>query len=258
MRIPIIAGNWKMFKTPSQAAEFTRTLLPELDSLTAAERVLCPPYLAIPAVAAAIAAHPGTSVKLGAQNVHTELQGAYTGSVSAPMLRELVEYVIIGHSEVRQYQGDTDAQINRKVKVLLDHALKPILAVGESLAQRQAGQAETIVRDQIRADLDGVPAEAMAKIVVAYEPIWAIGTGLSATSAQANDIIGAIRTTLTDLYGAPVAQTVRIQYGGSVKPDNMREFMSQSEIDGALVGGASLNVADFVTLVRLAIEAKNL
>ena len=258
MRIPIIAGNWKMYKTPAQAAEFTGALLPELDKLTAAERVLCPPYLAIPSVAAIVRSHSGTTVKLGAQNVHTDLQGAFTGSVSALMLREVVEYVIVGHSEVRQYNGDTDAQINRKVKVLIDHSLKPILAVGESLAQRQAGQAETVVRDQIRADLDGVAAEAMAQIVIAYEPIWAIGTGLSATSAQANDIIGAIRHTLTDLYGAAVAQTVRIQYGGSVKPDNMLEFMRQSEIDGALVGGASLNVADFVTLVRLAIEAKKL
>jgi len=258
MRIPIIAGNWKMHKTPAQAADFTRALLPELASLDAAERVLCPPYLAIPAVAEALASHKGTTVKLGAQNVHTDLQGAFTGSISAPMLREMVEYVIVGHSEVRQYQGDTDAQINRKVKILLDHALKPILAVGESLAQRQAGQAETVVRDQIRADLEGVSADKLERIVVAYEPIWAIGTGLSATSAQANDIIGAIRHTLTELYGASVAQTVRIQYGGSVKPDNMREFMSQSEIDGALVGGASLNVADFVALVRLAIEAKNL
>ena len=258
MRIPIIAANWKMHKTPKQATEFCRALLPELASLSAAERVLCPPYLAIPAVAAALAAEPGTGVRLGAQNVSTELHGAYTGGISAPMLAELVEYVIVGHSEVRQYNGDTDAQINRKVKVLLDHNLKPILAVGESLTQRQEGHAEQIVRDQIHADLHSIPAAAMPHLVIAYEPIWAIGTGLSASSAQANDMIGTIRRTLADLYGATVADEVRIQYGGSVKPDNMRDFMSQSEIDGALVGGASLHVADFVALVRLAIEAKQI
>lgn len=252
MRTPIIAGNWKMYKTPAQAAEFVLQLIPELNGMTEAERVVCPPFVSIPAVHSAL---QGTSIKVGAQNVHTELQGAYTGSVSATMLQGLVEYVIVGHSEVRQYQHDTDEQINRKVKLLLQHGLKPILAVGESLAQNEAGETEAFVGGQVRADLAGISAADIPKIVIAYEPIWAIGTGRSASGSQANAIIGMIRSTVADLYGADVAQTVRIQYGGSVKPDNMREFMSQPEIDGALVGGASLNVADFVALIRLAIEA---
>ena len=254
MRIPIIAGNWKMHKTPAQAAEFVGQLIPELGGMTDAERVVCPSFIAIPAVHSAL---QGTSIKVGAQNVHTEIQGAYTGSVSVTMLEGLVEYVIVGHSEVRQYQHDTDAQINRKVKILLEHGLKPILAVGESLAQNEAGETEAFVGGQVRADLVGIPAADMSKIVIAYEPIWAIGTGRSATGSQANAIIGMIRRTVAELYGADVAQTVRIQYGGSVKPDNMREFMSQPEIDGALVGGASLNVADFVALIRIAIEASH-
>jgi triosephosphate isomerase len=252
MRMPIIAGNWKMNKTPAQAAEFVRALLPELEGLAEAERVVCPPFVAIPAVQSAL---QNTSIKVGAQNVHTETHGAYTGSVSAPMLQGLVEYVIVGHSEVRQYQHDTDEQINRKVKILLQHGLKPILAVGESLAQNEAGETEAFVGGQVRADLAGIAAADMPKIVIAYEPIWAIGTGRSASASQANAIIGMIRKTVAELFGADVAETVRIQYGGSVKPDNMREYMSQPDIDGALVGGASLNVADFVALTRIAIEA---
>ena len=254
MRIPIIAGNWKMHKTPAQAAEFAQALIPELEGMTEAERVVCPSFVSIPTVHTAL---HGTSIKVGAQNVHTELQGAYTGSVSATMLRGLVEYVIVGHSEVRQYQHDTDEQINRKVKVLLEHGLKPILAVGETLVQNEASETETVVSGQVRADLAGVPAADIHKIVIAYEPIWAIGTGKSASPAQANGTIGMIRHTVAELYGTDTAQAVRIQYGGSVKPDNMRDFMSQPEIDGALVGGASLHVTDFVALVRLAIEAKH-
>ncbi|MHB8629653.1 MAG: triose-phosphate isomerase [Aggregatilineales bacterium] len=252
MRIPIIAGNWKMHKTPTQAAEFAQALIPELDRLTEAERVVCPPFISIPAVHTALR---GTSIKVGAQNVHTETHGAYTGAVSATMLRGLVEYVIVGHSEVRQYQHDTDEQINRKVKILLEHGLKPILAVGESLAHNEAGETEAFVGGQVCADLVGIAAADIPKIVIAYEPIWAIGTGRSASGSQANGTIGMIRRTVAELFGTDVAQMVRIQYGGSVKPDNMREFMSQPEIDGALVGGASLNVADFVALTRIAIEA---
>ena len=251
-RLPIIAGNWKMYKTPSQAAAFARELLTALAPLSGAERVVCPPFISIPAVHEVL---KGTPIKVGAQNVHTELQGAFTGGVSVTMLRELVEYVIVGHSEVRQYQGDTDAQINKKVKLLLEHELRPILAVGESLAQNEAGQTETFVSGQVRAALEGIPASEMPKIVIAYEPIWAIGTGRSASGSQANAVIGMIRRTVSGLYGETIAQAVRIQYGGSVKPDNMREFMSQPEIDGALVGGASLNVADFGALTRIAIEA---
>lgn len=253
MRLPIIAGNWKMNKTPQQVAEFARALIAGLEPLADAERVVCPPFIDIPAVCDALA---GTSIKVGAQNVHEELQGAYTSSISAPMLQGLVEYVIVGHSEVRQYLHETNEMINRKVKVLLAHKLKPILAVGESLEQNQAGQTDVIVSGQTLAALADVPAEALATLVIAYEPIWAIGTGLACPSDQANAIIGGIRNTLAGRYGHDAAQSVRIQYGGSVKPDNMRDYMSQPEIDGALVGGASLKVDDFVALTRIAIEAK--
>jgi triosephosphate isomerase len=254
MRIPIIAGNWKMYKTPSEAEAFVTELLPALSPLEGVERVVCPPFVAISGVSKILA---GSPIKVGAQNVHWEDQGAFTSSISAPMLKGLVEYVIIGHSEVRQYQGETDDMINRKAKALLAHGLKPIIAVGESLAQNQAGETESFVGGQVRAAFKDILAEALPSIVVAYEPIWAIGTGLSATGEQANRIISqAVRGVLVALYGDETAQKVRIQYGGSVKPDNMQEYMSQPEIDGALVGGASLKVADFVTLTRIAGEAK--
>ena len=255
MRTPIIAGNWKMFKTPTEAVDFVKALIPVLTPLDKAERVVCPPFVDIPGVQTALA---GTPIKVGAQNVHWEAQGAYTGQVSVSMLKGLVEYVIIGHSEVRQYQHETDEMINKKAKALLAAGLKPIIAVGESLAQNEAGETESFVGGQVRGAFDGIPAEQLPNIVVAYEPIWAIGTGRSATSAQANGIIAnAVRGVLASLYGKENAEKVRIQYGGSVKPDNMREYMSQPDIDGALVGGASLKVDDFAALVRLAIDAKS-
>jgi triosephosphate isomerase len=199
----------------------------------------------------------GTPIKVGAQNVHHETHGAFTGSVAAPMLVGLAEYVIIGHSEVRQYLGETDALVNQKAKALLAAGLKPIIAVGESLAQNEAGETTAFVGGQVRAAFAGIAAEQVPQIVVAYEPIWAIGTGRSASAEQANAIIAeAVRGVLAELYGVEVAAQVRIQYGGSVKPDNMHAYMSQPDIDGALVGGASLKVDDFAALVRLAIEAK--
>jgi len=251
-RIPIVAGNWKMNKSPVQATAFVHELIPLLAPLTEAERVLCPPFISIPSVHAAV---QGTSIKVGAQNVHTELHGAYTGSISVTMLKELVEYVIVGHSEVREYLGETDVVINSKIQLLLNHGLKPILAVGESLSQFEAGLTESFVVGQLKAALEGIPMDEIHKIVIAYEPIWAIGSGRTATGAQANDIIGLIRFTVGQLYGTAIADQVRIQYGGSVKPNNMREFMRQPEIDGALVGGASLHSGDFVELTRIAIEA---
>ncbi|MCC7448067.1 MAG: triose-phosphate isomerase [Anaerolineae bacterium] len=254
-RIPIVAGNWKMYKTPSEAVDFVKALLPKLRDLNGAERVVCPPYVAIPGVAEAL---KGTPIKVGAQNVHWEAQGAYTSSVSPAMLQGLVEYVIVGHSEVRQYLGDTDEMVNKRAKAALKAGLKPIIAVGESLAQNEAGQTESFVGGQIRGAFEGIPASDLDNIVVAYEPIWAIGTGRSATAEQANRTIGAIRGVLASLYGSGNAEKIRIQYGGSVKPDNMLEFMSQPEIDGALVGGASLKVDDFTELVRLAIQAKGI
>lgn len=254
MRTPIIAGNWKMYKTPAEAVAFVNELAPRLAGFNAAERVVCPPYVAIPGVADAL---KNTPIKVGAQNVHWEKQGAFTGQVSAPMLQGLVEYVIVGHSEVRQYLGETDDMINHKAKALLAHGLKPIIAVGESLSQNEAGETEAFVGAQVRAAFAGIPAEALLNIVVAYEPIWAIGTGKSASPEQANSIIRrAIRDVLADLYGQDAAQAMRIQYGGSVKPDNMLAFMSQPDIDGGLVGGAALKVDDFVKLVELAVQAK--
>jgi len=255
MRTPIIAGNWKMYKTPQQAVEFVNALKEPLQSLTAAERVVCPPYVALPAVAQALA---GTEIAVGAQDVHWEEEGAYTSQIAPGMLAGLVKYVIIGHSETRQYQGVTDEMVNRKLKAALRHDLRPIVAVGESLEINEAGQTRDFVANQIRAAFDGVPSDDLAHIVVAYEPIWAIGTGKSASAEQANSIIGAVRATLAELYGEAHAEQMRIQYGGSVKPDNMADFMRQPHIDGALVGGASLKADSFVALVRAAIEAKEL
>lgn len=254
MRTPIIAGNWKMYKTLPESVDFVRELAPRLASFSGVERVVCPTFVALAAVAEAL---KGTPVKVGAQNVHWEAQGAFTSQIAPTMLQGLVEYVIIGHSEARAYLHETDEDINRKVKAALAYGLKPILAVGESLAQNEAGETEQFVGGQVRAALDGISAENMANIVIAYEPIWAIGTGKNASGELANSIIGGtIRGTLTQLYGSSVAQSVRIQYGGSVKPGNMAEYMGQPDIDGALVGGASLKVEDFAQLVEAAAKAK--
>jgi triosephosphate isomerase len=254
MRKPIIAGNWKMFKTLAESVAFVKELAPQLAPYAGVERVVAPTFVSLAAVAEAL---KGTDIKVSAQNVHWEANGAYTSQISPAMLQGLVEYVIIGHSECRAYLGETDEGVNKKAKALLAQGIKPIIAVGESLAQNEAGETSSFVGGQVRAALNGISAADMANVVIAYEPIWAIGTGKSATSQQANDIIGGtVRATLADLYGADVADSVRIQYGGSVKPSNMVEYMSQPDIDGALVGGASLKVEDFTELVKLAAEAK--
>lgn len=254
MRKPIIAGNWKMFKTLSESVEFVQALAPRLASFTSVERVVCPTYIALAPVAEAL---KNTDILVGAQSVHWEAQGAFTSQIAPTMLQGLVEYVIIGHSECRAYLNETDETVNKKVKAALAYGLKPIVAVGESLAQNEAGETEQFVGGQVRAALAGVDAANMANIVMAYEPIWAIGTGKNASGEIANSIIGGtIRATLAELYGNDIAQTVRIQYGGSVKPDNMVEYMSQPDIDGALVGGASLKVDDFTKLVEAAAQAK--
>ncbi len=254
MRIPIIAGNWKMFKTAHEADIFVRDLAPRLTPFTGVERVVCPTFIALPAVAAAL---KGTGIGVGAQGMHWEEQGAFTSQISPTMLQEFVDYVIIGHSETRQYLAETDENVNRKVKSALAHNLRPIIAVGESLAQNEAGETSSFVGGQVRAALDGISAADMSKIVIAYEPIWAIGTGRSASSEVAGTIVGGtVRGMLRELYGDAVAETVRIQYGGSVKPDNMAEYMSQPDIDGALVGGASLKIDDFARLIEAAAKAK--
>ncbi len=255
MRTPIIAGNWKMNKTIAEARELVNAMRDDLTRLAAngkIEIVLCPPFIAIPQVAALI---QGAPLRVGAQNVHWETKGAFTGEVSAPMLNEVCEYVIIGHSERRQYFGETDASVNKKIKTALVHHLKPIVCVGENLAQNEAGQTAAFVGGQVRAAFQDIARDDARGIVIAYEPIWAIGTGKAASGAGANAVIGlTIRGALADLYDEATAQQVRVQYGGSVTPKNVAEFFTQPEIDGALVGGASLVAADFVAICKAAVK----
>ena len=247
MRKPIIAGNWKMNKTPEEAAELVRELVP-LVADAEAEVVVCPPFVCLDAVRTEAA---GSNIKLGAQNVHFEKSGAYTGEVSADMLLAMgVEYVIIGHSERRQYFGETDCTVNKRAKAALAAGLKPIICVGESLEEREKGVTNELVGMQTKLALQGIPAEEMDKVVIAYEPIWAIGTGKTATAAEANETIGAIRKAIAQVYGEEVASKVRIQYGGSMNPKNASELMAQSEIDGGLIGGASLKAEDFSKVVK--------
>jgi triosephosphate isomerase (TIM) len=216
--------------------------------------VVCPSFVALASVADAL---KDTPIKVGAQNVHWEENGAYTSQISPVMLQGLAEYVIIGHSECRQYLHETDADINRKAKAALAHGLKPIIAVGESLETNEAGQTQTFVSGQVRAALQDIAAVDMERVVIAYEPIWAIGTGRSASGLIAQEVIGGtIRGELRNLYGEAVADTVRIQYGGSVKPGNMAEYMWQPDVDGALVGGAALKVDDFAALIETAAQVK--
>jgi triosephosphate isomerase (TIM) len=254
MRTPIIAGNWKMHKNIQESVAFVQELAPQLAPYTGVERVVAPTFLALAPVADALA---DSDVMVSAQDAHWEASGAYTSEVAATMLAGVADYAIIGHSEVRAYLGETDENVNKKAKALLANNIKPIIAVGESLEQNEAGETASFVGGQVRAALAGISAEAAAQIVIAYEPIWAIGTGKSASGEIAQTIIGGtIRTVLVDLYGEDVGARIRIQYGGSVKPHNMEEYMSQPDIDGALVGGASLKVDDFTALVRIAQETK--
>lgn len=249
-RTPIIAGNWKMNKTPEAAVAFVRELSPMIAAMGAVDRVVAPTFLALSAVAAALKDSP---IKVAAQDAHWEADGAYTSQVSVAMVAPYVDYVIIGHSERRAFLNETNEKVNRKARAILAAGLKPIIAVGESLAQYEAGETLPFVRSQVKAGLDGIAPKDMAKVVIAYEPIWAIGTGKSASGDLAdNTIKTAVRDTIADLYGREIAEAVRIQYGGSVKPANMEEFMAQPNIDGALVGGASLDVADFAALVDIA------
>jgi triosephosphate isomerase len=254
MRQPIIAGNWKMNKTISESVTFVQELAPRLAPYAGVERVVCPPFVALAPVAAAL---NSTGIKVGAQNVHWKANGAFTSEIAPNMLQGVVEYVIIGHSEVRKNLAETDERVNLRAHAALAAGLKPIIAVGESDDQRTANETESVITAQVRAALNGIAAEQMAHVVIAYEPIWAIGTGKSASAQIANEVIGGmIRPTLTTLYGVDVAQTVRIQYGGSVTPDNMAEYMGLPDIDGALVGGASLKVDDFTRLIEIAAQTK--
>ena len=251
MRRPILAGNWKMNLTIDEAIDFVRSIRRGLNDVKGADRVLCPPYTTLPAVKDLLVA---TEIGLGAQNMHWEEKGAYTGELSPAMIKELCQYVILGHSERRAYFGETDEGVNHKVKAALAHGLVPIVCVGETEAQYDAGQTEEVVGGQVRGCLAGLTAGQVAGLVLAYEPVWAIGTGKAATAAGAGAVIGlTIRGTLAALYDENTAQSVRVQYGGSVKPANVAEYMTHPDIDGALVGGASLK-PDFVELVRIAAE----
>ncbi len=253
MRRPILAGNWKMNKTLAEATDFVRSIRRGLNDIKGVDRVLCPPFTALAAVKDLLSA---SEIGLGAQNMHWEEKGAYTGEISPAMLKELCQYVILGHSERRAYFGETDEGVNRKVKTALAHGLVSIVCVGETEAQYDAGQTEAVVSRQVRGCLTGLTAEQVAELVIAYEPVWAIGTGKAATAAGGGAVIGlTIRGTIAELYGEATAQAVRVQYGGSVTPANIAEFMAHPDVDGALVGGASLK-PDFVHLVRIAAETK--
>lgn len=247
MKRPIIAGNWKMNNT----MEGTKALIKEMIPLVKdaqCEVVLCVPFTDIDAARRAMR---GSNIKLGAQNVHWAEKGAFTGEISAEMLAELkVQYVIIGHSERRQYFGETDETVNKRVKAALEYSLKPIICVGETLDEREAGKTAEVVIRQIIGAFNGIDKQSLKRIVVAYEPVWAIGTGKTATSEEANATIAIIRKALRKLYGRTAARAMRIQYGGSMNAKNASELMAQPEIDGGLIGGASLKAADFAKVVN--------
>ncbi len=248
MRTPLIAGNWKMYKTAAEAAAFAREFLPLVSGVGGVEIVLAPPFLAIRAVADLVR---GSRVGVASQNVHFAPEGAFTGEVSPAMVKEAgATYAIIGHSERRQYFAETDESVNRKVKAALEAALTPIMCLGETLAEREAGKTFDVVARQLRGGLAGIQAPAAASVVVAYEPVWAIGTGKTASPAQAQEVHAFLRKKLSETWGAGAAAEVRILYGGSVKPDNVDELMAQADIDGALVGGASLSAESFAKIVK--------
>jgi len=252
MRKPFVAGNWKMNKTGSEARALVAELLPELQSVPTIDRAICPPYPYLMAIANMLA---GTDVGLGAQNLHWEESGAYTGEVSPKMVAEFCQYVIIGHSERRTYFGETDETVNRKVKAAYANGLTPIVCVGETLVENQAGQTAEVVGRQVREGLKGLSVEQAMQLVIAYEPVWAIGTGLAASPEGANAVLADhIRPALKEMFGAEVADAVRIQYGGSVTAKNAAEFFAQPDIDGALVGGASLKPAEFSAIVKAAAQ----
>ena len=247
MRRKVIAGNWKMNMLPNEAINFIQELTPLVKD-TKNDVVLCVPYIDL---FYSLLHVQGTNIKIGAQNMHWEEKGAYTGEVSASMLKSIgVEYVIIGHSERRQYFNETDETVNKKIKSALSHGLKPIVCVGETLEQREAGETEKIVTNQIAKAFEGIASEDLEKIIVAYEPIWAIGTGKTATKEDANNTIMQIRKKLAEIYGQNESEGVIIQYGGSVKSSNAKELFEMSDIDGGLVGGASLKAEEFSKIVK--------
>ncbi|HOH92244.1 MAG TPA: triose-phosphate isomerase [Anaerolineaceae bacterium] len=251
-RKPMVAANWKMNKTAFEARELTQAMLPELKKIEAVDIVLCPPFTNLSLVCEQIAE---TDLKLGAQNMHWQEKGAFTGEISASMLADFCDYVILGHSERRQMFGETNETVNKKAHTALAHDLKPIICVGESLEQNQAGETAQVVETQCRESLQDITPEQAQNIVIAYEPVWAIGTGLAATPEGANEVHrDVIRPVLRDLFGAEIAEGMRILYGGSVNAENAGELFAMSDIDGGLIGGASLKADAFVAVVKAAAE----
>ncbi|HSQ34298.1 MAG TPA: triose-phosphate isomerase [Peptostreptococcaceae bacterium] len=247
MRRPIIAGNWKMYKTIKEAIEFVNEVKDKVNN-TDVEVVICAPFTLLKDLKDVTS---GTNIKIGAQNMHFEENGAYTGEVSPMMLKELnMDYVVIGHSERRQYFNETNETVNKKILKALQHDIKPILCVGETLEERECNKTKEVVKLQTEMALKNVVSDKVEDIVIAYEPIWAIGTGKTSSSQDANEVISYIREVVRDLYNEEISEEVRIQYGGSVKPSNVSEIMNESDIDGALVGGASLVAKDYVELVN--------
>jgi triosephosphate isomerase len=252
VRKPLIAGNWKMNTTLEEAKDLVRAILNELDGTDSVEKVLCPPFVSLAAIKELL---KGTSVKLGAQNMYFEDKGAYTGEISPIMLTDLCNFVILGHSERRQYFFEIDEIVNKKVKKAFEFGLKPIICVGESLADNEAGKTEQLITNQVRAGLADIGPT--SQLVIAYEPIWAIGTGKAATGKQANATISLIRGILAGLWNKETAEVVRILYGGSVTGNNIAEFIAEPDIDGALVGGASLKANEFVSILRQTANLKS-
>ena len=247
MRMPIIAGNWKMHYTVDEAVKLVEELKPLVKDAKC-EVVVSPTFVCLDAVAKVA---KGSNIKVAAQNMHFEEKGAFTGEIAPRMLEAMnIDYVIIGHSERREYFNETDETVNKKLKAAFAHGIVPILCVGESLEDRESGRTNSVIEAQIKADLEGLTKEQAEKMVIAYEPIWAIGTGKTATKEQANETIAAIRAMVAEIFGKEIADKTRIQYGGSVKPNTITEQMAQSDIDGALVGGASLVASDFAAIVN--------
>ena len=248
MRKPIIAGNWKMYKTLEQAQELVNLLQRELYDTKDTDIVICPPFTLLGFIADML---ESGSILLGAQDMHWEREGAFTGEISAGMLKDAgCKFVIIGHSERRQFFGETNETVNKKIFAALDNSLIPIMCIGENLTEREGGITFAVIKEQLELGLKNLNADKLKEIIIAYEPVWAIGTGKVATPGQAQEAHKYIRNQLSKNYGSSLSQGIRIQYGGSVKPDNIKELMAQEDIDGALVGGASLNADSFTAIVR--------
>ena len=253
MRKPIVAGNWKMYKTFDEAVDFVEAIQQAIPSPEKVDAVVCAPAIYLPTL---VVAAEDSSLAIGAQNMHFEDEGAFTGEISPAMLSNIqVDYVILGHSERREMFNETDEAVNKKIRAALNHGIVPIICCGETLEERDAGATESKVAGQITKALEGFTAEEVEHMVIAYEPIWAIGTGKTATADDANTVCGSIRSVVEKLYGKATADKIRIQYGGSVKPENIEELLAKEHIDGALVGGASLQAASFMKLLEAAANA---